>query len=115
MFQRNAIRIVDLKLVKQSPWLPRVNYDVRSMTMLGSNYRKMDLLGFERRFMCNTLELPFENPGEIEINDRQMISMLLDLQTLNYLGHADIYRKAMKIFFNSMFGSQSNSTTMIVQ
>ena len=66
--------------------------------MLGSTCRNRALLEFERRFMRNTSELPFEDPGEIEINDQQLIYMLLNLRTLNYLCHADIYRKAINIF-----------------
>ena len=65
--------------------------------MLGSTCSNRDLLELERRFMRNTSELPFEDPGEIEINDRQLIYMLLNLRTLNYLCHADIYRRAIKI------------------
>ena len=67
------------------------------MTMLGSTCRNRALLEFELRFIQNTSEVPFEDPGEIEINDRQLISMLLDLRTLNYMGHSDIYRKAIKL------------------
>ena len=66
--------------------------------MLGSTCRNRALLEFERPFMRNTSDVTFQDPGEIEINDRQLISMLLDLQKLNYLGQADIYRKAIKIF-----------------
>ena len=65
--------------------------------MLGYTFRNRALLEFERRFMQNTSEVPFEDPGEIEINDQHLISLLLDLRTLNYLGHADIYRKTIKL------------------
>ena len=97
LLRRNTIRLVDLKSVKQFPQLPRVNSDVWSMPMLGYTCRNRALLEFERRFMRNTSEVPFDDPGEIEINKRQLISMLLDLRTLNYLGNADIYRKATKL------------------
>ena len=66
------------------------------MTMVGSTCHNRDLLEFERRFTRNTSEVPFEHPGEIQINERKLISMLLYLQTLNYRGHADIHRKAIK-------------------
>ena len=94
---RNTIRLVDLKLAKQLPQLPRVNSDVWSMPMLGYTCRNRALLEFERRFMRNTSEVPFDDPGEIEINKRQLISMLLDLRTLNYMGYTDIYTKAINL------------------
>ena len=97
LLRRNTIWIVHLKSVKQQPQLLRVNSDVRSMTMLGSTCHNRALLESKQRFMQNKSEVPFEDPGEIEINERQLISMLLDLRSLNYLGHSDIYRKAIKL------------------
>ena len=67
LLRRNTIWIVHLKSVKQQPQLLRVNSDVRSMTMLGSTCLNRDLLEFERRFMQNISEVPFEDPGEIEM------------------------------------------------
>ena len=86
ILRRNTIWIVHLKSVKQQPQLLRVNSDVRSMTMLGSTCLNRDLLEFERRFMQNISEVPFGDPGEIDINDRQLISMLLDLQNVRLPG-----------------------------
>ena len=97
LLRRNTIWIVDLKSVKQQPQLPRVNLDVRSMTMLGSTCHNSYLLEFERRFMRNISEVPFGDPGEIDIIDRKLISMLLDLRIFNYLVHAYIYKKAIKL------------------
>ena len=83
MLHRNTIRLVELKLVKQPTQLQRVNSDVQPMTMLGSTCRKRALLEFEQRFIQNTSEVTFDDPCEIDINDQKLISMLLDLQTLN--------------------------------
>ena len=47
--------------------------------------------------MRNTSESPFEYLVEIEINDQQLIYMFHDFRTLNYLGHADIYRKSINL------------------
>ena len=97
LLRRNFIWLVDLKSVKQPTQLPRVNSDVRSMTMIGSTCRNRALLEFERRLIWNTSEVPFEYPVGIDTNDRQLISTLLDLRTLKYLGHTDIYRKLINI------------------
>ena len=97
MLHRNTIQLVDLKSANQLPQLPRVNLDVWSLTMLGSICCNRFLLEIEQRFMWNTSELPFEDPGEIDINDRQLISMLLDLRIFNYLVQAYIYKKAIKL------------------
>ena len=93
----NIIRTFDLKHVTKAPIIPRLSTDIGYLNMIGATYINRTILKFERRFLGNTTEFPFDKPGEVDIHNRKLIAMLLDLQTLNSFGEKVLFRKAVKL------------------
>ena len=99
----NIIRLVDLKHVTKAPIFPRLSIDVEYLIMIGATCCNRAILEFEHLFLGNKTEVPFTTPGEVDIKNRQLIAMLLDLWTLNSFGERVLFRKAMKLLHEEYF------------
>ena len=79
----SKIKVVDCANWKIAPRAPRIELPITEMSELGKKCVKRATLEFERRFMGNTEEVQFKlqlpaKEGELVINDRQKVAMLLD-------------------------------------
>ena len=77
------IKVVDCNNWKLAPRAPRTELAITEMSELGKKCVKRATVEFERRFMGNKEEAPFNlqlppRQGRLDVNDRQKVAMFLD-------------------------------------
>jgi hypothetical protein len=99
-----TISVIAAEQVTASPKPPRVDRPVDDLTPAGKECLERAVIEFQRRFMGNTGDTR-EVDGELEINDRQLAAILLDVRTCgaagSFLGPAQVKAayKALKTIY----------------